>query len=117
VHDTIALADEDIRRLLRQMSADVQASLALSRATLEAVASLSPALGEAAEAALEHELDVAREANAAQRTLDQIEGARERIQAVPAQIEMMSAMAHALVAAANALPDIPEDRATEARLS
>ncbi|WP_293457817.1 hypothetical protein [Phenylobacterium sp.] len=115
--EMVALADEDIRRLLRQLSADVQASLALSRATLQAVASLSPALGEAVEAALEQELDMAREAKAAQQAVDHIEAARARVQEAPGQVETMSAMAHALIAAANALPDIPDEALADVRHS
>lgn len=113
----VALADEDIRRLLRQVSADVQASLALSRAALQAVANLSPALGEAAETALEQELDRARETSAAPRTVDEIEAALACVQQVPGQVEMMSALAHALEAAADALPDVAGEPVAEARLS
>jgi hypothetical protein len=115
VHETVALAEEDLRRLLRQMSADVQASLALSRAALEAVANLSPALGEATELALEQQLDAARESSAPQRTIDHIECAWERLRAIPARFEMTAAMARALVTAADALPDHADPPALGAR--
>jgi hypothetical protein len=46
----VAFADEDVRRAVRAMSAEVQASFALSRATLQALAALSPELGDAADA-------------------------------------------------------------------
>jgi hypothetical protein len=111
VHETVALADEELRRLLRQVNSDVQASLALGRATLQAVASLSAALGDAVEAALDQELDLARGGQAAQRTIDHLEDVRARVHAIPAQLEMMSAMTRALVAAANALPTSAKDAA------
>ena len=53
MNQTVSFADEDVRRVLRSMSAEVQASLALSRATLQALAALSPTLNAAAEQALE----------------------------------------------------------------
>ncbi len=111
MHETVALADEELRRLLRQVNSDVQASLALGRAALQAVASLSTALGDAVEAALDQELDLARGGEAPQRTIDHIEDARARVQAIPAQLELMSAMTRALVAAANALPPSTEEAA------
>ena len=46
-----ALADEDTRRAMKALSADVQASLALNRALLQALAAMSPALNAAADRA------------------------------------------------------------------
>jgi hypothetical protein len=100
----VAFADEDIRRAVRAMSAEVQASFALSRATLQTLAALSPELGAAAEMALEDEIDAARRHAAPERVLDLIEGVRATLQAIPEQMARMSALEHALVAAADALP-------------
>jgi len=103
---TVALADEDVRRTLRTVSADVQAALALSRATLQAIASLSPALNAAAEGALDHELERAARQEAPQRVVEAITAARALVQDIPEQVEMMSALERALFAAADAIPDL-----------
>jgi hypothetical protein len=108
------LADEDVRRTLRAISAEVQASLALSRATLQALAAFSPTLNTAAEAALDQEIDLARRLASPQRTVDVIEDAKARLGDIPEQIEMMSALERALVAAADSLPDIRDLDAAEA---
>lgn len=114
MNQTVALADEDARRTLRALSAEVQASLALSRATLQALAALSPTLNAAAEAALDQEIDLARRLAAPQRTMDVIEDAKARLGDIPEQIEMMGALERALVAAADSLPDIRDLEAAEA---
>ena len=103
---TVALADEDVRRTLRTVSADVQAALALSRATLQAIASLSPALNAAAEEALDHELELAARQEAPQRVVEVIATARALVQDIPEQVEMMGALERALFAAADAIPDL-----------
>ena len=103
---TITIADDDVRRALKALSADVQASLALNRAALQALAALSPTLAGVAERALDDELDVARESGAPQRVVELIEDARDRLQDSAADIEMISALQSALVAAADALPDL-----------
>ena len=110
----VALADEDVRRAVRAMSAEVQASLALSRATLQTLAALSPELGAAAELALEDEIDLARRHAAPERVLDLIEGVRASLQAIPEQMAKMSALEHALVAAAAAVPELPVRDAAQA---
>jgi DNA repair ATPase RecN len=111
---TVVLADEDVRRVIRTISADVQAALALSRATLQAVASMSPALNAAAEEALDQELELAARQAAPQRAVETIEAARARLQDMPEQVEMLSALERALLAAADALPDIQDLDAAEA---
>ena len=102
----VALADEEVRRVMRSLAADVQASLALSRATLQAIATISPELNAAAEGALEQEAAMARRQAAPVRVLDVIEDARARLQEIPEEVEMMSALERALLAAADALPDV-----------
>ena len=114
MNQTVALADDDLRRMLRAMGAEVQAALALSRATLQALAALSPTLNVAAEQALEDEADLARQLASPQRVVDLIKDARARISDVPEQIEMMGALERALVAAADRLPDIGDLDAAEA---
>jgi hypothetical protein len=54
VSEALAPTQPDVRRLTA-MQAELQACLALSRATLQTLAALSPQLGETAEAALEDE--------------------------------------------------------------
>lgn len=54
VSDAFAPTQHDTRRLI-SMQAELQACLALSRATLQTLAAISPQLGETAEAALEDE--------------------------------------------------------------
>lgn len=110
---SIAFADEDTRRALKALSAEVQASLALSRALLQALSALSPAVTAAAEEALEGELEQARERGAPQRVVDLIGDARVQMQTVPGKVEMMDALELALIAAADALPDICDLEAAE----
>lgn len=103
MRENLALA-EDHRGALRAMDADLQAALALSRATLRALAALSPALNTAADAALEDEADRCAERRAPQRTLDIVAEARQALQHPPAETRMVRALERALVDAANALP-------------
>lgn len=114
MNQTVALADQDVRRALRAISAEVQASLALSRATLQALAAFSPTLNAAAETALEQEIDLARRLAAPQRMVDVIEDAKARLCDIPEQIEMMSALERALVSAADSLPDVRDLEAADA---
>lgn len=106
MNQTVAIVDEDIRRALKTLSGDVLASLALGRATLQVLAAVSPALNAAVEQALDHEAEMARELAAPERVVDAIEDARARLPDSPAEAEMMTALERALVAAADALPDI-----------
>jgi hypothetical protein len=108
-----AFADEDTRRAMKALSADVQASLALNRALLQALAAMSPALNAAADRALEQEIDQARRLSAPQRVVDVIEDARELVQDTPSEADMMSGLERALIAAADALPDISDLEAAE----
>lgn len=105
---TIAFADEDTRRAMKALSADVQASLALNRALLQALSAMSPALNAAAERALADEVDAAHRQAAPQRVIEMIEDARERVQDTPREVEMCDALERALIAAADALPDVAE---------
>ena len=84
-------------------------ALALSRATLQALAALSPNAGIAAEHALESEIALARRLAAPQRVVDLIEDARSRLFDTPEESEPISALERALHAAAAALPDIEDD--------
>lgn len=90
------------------LSADVQASLALNRVLLRALAAMSPHLNAAAERALEHEIEAARRQSAPQHVVELIEDARELVQDTPDEAEKMSALERALIAAADALPDITD---------
>lgn len=99
---------------MKALSADVQASLALNRALLQALSAMSPTLNAAAERALDDEIDHAVRQSAPQRVVELIEGARGRVQDAPSEVEMTSALERALIAAADALPDISDLEAAEA---
>jgi hypothetical protein len=99
-------ADEETRHAVKALSADVQASLALNRALLQAIAAMSPTLQTAATRALEDEIDQARRLSAPQCVVDLIEDARERVQDAAGEADLMSALECALISAADALPDI-----------
>lgn len=98
------LAEDDVRSALRSMDADIQAALALNRATLHALAAISPLASTAAEAALEVEAERCADRAAPQRTLDTVTDARLRLQRAPAEARMARALQAALVNAAQALP-------------
>jgi hypothetical protein len=72
------------------MDADLQAAIAIGRATLRTLAALSPVLNTAADAALEEEAKRCARRAASQHTLD--------------EARMVMALERALVDAANALP-------------
>ncbi|THD61024.1 hypothetical protein [Phenylobacterium sp.] len=110
MRETLAVADDEPQHALCALTADVEASLALSRAVLLALAALSPAAGEAAEAALETEAERAQGRAAPQRTLDVVEDARARLQRAPVEARMGRALQQALVTAAEALPERSADR-------
>jgi hypothetical protein len=103
VREFLAETEHD-RNVLGALDADLQASLALSRATLRALAALSPLLNTAAEAALEEEAAHATERAASQRTIDIVEDVRLRLQHAPAEARVARALERALVDAAEALP-------------
>lgn len=90
------------------MSADIEAALALSRAALHAVATLSTAHCAATELALDEELERTHEFSAI-RTVEVLEDARARLQVLPAQMALMDVLEEALQAAADALPDLDEN--------
>lgn len=96
--------DEELRRAVGAMSADIAAALALSRAALHAVATASPAHCAAVEGALEDELERAHELSAV-RTVEVLEDVRTHLQGLPAQMALMVVLEQALVAAADALPE------------
>ena len=107
MHQIVALADEEVRRVMRSVSVDVAASLALSRAMLQALAALSPTAGTMCEQALETEAAQARRLSAPQRVVDLIEDARSRLHDIPVEDDgPMSVLERALHAAAAAIPDI-----------
>ncbi len=103
MREILALAEDD-RGVLHALDADLQAALALSRATLRALAALSPALNTAADAALEDEAERCARSAAPQRTLDIVTEARLDLQQPPAEARVIRALERALVDAANALP-------------
>jgi hypothetical protein len=104
VRKTLALTQDDFGRALREMDADIQAALALNRATLRALAALSPLLNTAADAALEDEAERAARRDAPQRTVDIVAEARTRLLRAPAEARIARALKLALVEAAEALP-------------
>jgi hypothetical protein len=104
---TALLADNDIACAIRAIDSDVKASLALSRATLRIVASLSPSLHAAADTVLEAEADNAfrYDPPTAQRVFDTIEDARSELRAALAEALMVRDLERALIDAADVLPD------------
>jgi hypothetical protein len=98
VRETIA--QDDMRHTMNRVEAHVQASLALHRATLHALAALSPLLNTAADAALE---DEATRAGPAQ-VREMVEDTRQRLRRAPGEARIARALQHALVDAAEALP-------------
>ena len=97
-------ADEEFRRAVCAMSADIAAALALSRAALHAVASVSASHCAAAELALEDELERAHELSDV-RTVEVLEDVRAHLKGLPEQMALMAVLEQALVAAADALPE------------
>lgn len=101
----VALADEEVRRIMRGVGAEVQASLALNRALLQALAAMSQQAGAVIEQVLEAEADDARRLAAPQRAVDLIEDARARLYDVPTDDPRMAALERALQAAARDTPE------------
>jgi len=115
VHQIVALVDEDVRRMMRAMNADIQASLALSRAMLQAVSVLSEQAAEAAEGALAQEIEAARQLEASDRLVAVLEEARASVASgTEADLAAMDALERALQAAAETLPE-REARASAGR--
>jgi hypothetical protein len=96
-------AEDDVWDVLRTMDADVQASLALTRAALHALATLSPALWRAADLALEEEAENAQRRAAPQRMIDIVLQARLRLEQAPEEARKAMVLERALVEAAEAL--------------
>src|SRR6185369_5099919 len=86
------LAEDDVRRALRVMDADVQASLALTRAALHALAAISPALQRATDLALEEEAERAQRRAAPQQVVDMVVETRLRLQQAPQEARMAEAL-------------------------
>lgn len=101
--ETPAPAEDDLRGALRSLDADLQACLALNRATLQALATLSPLLNTAADAALAEEAERAARA-ASKRVTDVVEEVRDRLQSAPVEARIALALQRALHDAADALP-------------
>jgi len=106
LHPIAAFAVQETDSALTHLRAEIQASLALNRAVLQALATLSPTMAAAAERALDDELRLARHGEAPSLVLELIEDARERLQDEAGDVDRMSGLELALVAAADALPDI-----------
>lgn len=104
---SILPAHEELHRAVSAIGSDIQAALALSRAALQAIASLSPAHCAAAELALESELEAAHEFSAV-RTIEVLEGVRADLHGLAEQLDLVSVLEQALVNAADALPEFPE---------
>lgn len=106
MHPTAAFAVDAQDSALADLRAEVQASLALNRAVLQTLATLSPAMAAVAERALDDELQLARQAGASSYAVELIEDARERLQDGSADADLMTGLELALVAAADALPEL-----------
>lgn len=106
MHPTAALAVEAPDAALADLRAEVQASLALNRAVLQALAALSPTMAAVAERALDEELALARHTGAATHAVELIEDARDRLQDGAGDADLMTGLELALVAAADALPEL-----------
>jgi hypothetical protein len=106
-HEAADPGDEDVRRMLWSVDAEMKAALALSRAALQALTALAPRLYIAADAALEDEAHRAARyhPHAARRVLEIVEDARAQLQNGLADAPMARALERALVDAADALPD------------
>lgn len=84
MHPIAAFAVQETDSALTHLRAEIQASLALNRAVLQALATLSPTMAAAAERALDDELRLARHGEAPSLVLELIEDARERRMSGPA---------------------------------
>lgn len=94
------IAEDDMRHTMNSVEAHVRASLALHRATLHALAALSPVLNTAADAALQDEASRAGPS----RVREMVEDTRLRLRRAPGEARIARALQHALVDAAEALP-------------
>lgn len=106
MHPTAAFAVEAQDSALADLRAEVQASLALNRAVLQTLATLSPTLAVVAERALEDELQFARQAGASPYAVELIEDAREQLRDGSGEADLMTGLELALIAAADALPEL-----------
>lgn len=111
MNPNIAPAEDDVRNMLRALSEEVQASLALSRAAVTAVAGSSPANGASMEQALNQELDRARRLVRSPRTAGILQQVQRRLRQMPDDERRADALAWALIGAADALPDPVAPRA------
>lgn len=112
---TLPLANHDVRHLMRALSADMKAALALNRVALQAAAALSPAFRAAARDALESEMLQARGAARSSRAAERIEAAQAALaEAADDQDPRLAALERALIAAADALPTFDLDAAEAA---
>jgi hypothetical protein len=102
----VAPTDEERWRMITAIEAQVQASLALSRATLCTLAALSPLLASVADAALEHEIDALadRAASTSQQAMAFVGDVRLSLQRMPTEARGALTLEQALVDAAGALP-------------
>ena len=100
-------AEDDNRQMFATVDAQMQATLALSRATLCALAALSPMLSSVTDAALEDEADAlaSQGVSTSQRALDIVEGIRAKLQRTPAEARAALVLERALLEAAGALQD------------
>lgn len=96
--------------MIRALSADVQASLALSRAMLQTVAALSPEMNAAAGLAVDQEMAEARRRAAPQRVVELLEETQARLADISTAQAFTRSLEDALIAAAAALPDIDDRR-------
>ncbi len=94
----IAPVEDEIRAELRRLSIDVQTSLALARATLRVLTSLSPMLAVSADRALDAEHDRTSDPN----LTAAIEDARDRLAYAPEDDRGAARLEAALIAAAAA---------------
>lgn len=106
------MAVEDIRRTLSSIDADVRSSLAMSRATLHALACLGANFKAAAESALDEE--VCRAASrldqpASRRVLDTLQDMRDQLGGALDDTAVLNDIERLLLEAAAVLPDEEEE--------
>jgi len=101
---TSALAIEANDFALCDLRDEIQASLALNRAVLQALSTLSVSMAAAAEGALDDELALARQAGRSSRVVELLEEARDSLR--DEQDARMGELQLALLAAADALPEL-----------
>jgi hypothetical protein len=104
VQQSLARFDDDLSNVVRGLAADVQISMALSRALLQTVAALSPACSVTAEHALQDEADRAVRTGSQGRVVAALEELHAKITSQPLEDDMCQVLEAALIKAAEQIP-------------